>query len=347
VRLVAPLVVALLLVPGCATRPGETAPPVSFEAIRFEVMVDATTQRTFTAILFPNETPATYAFMKNLTTQGYYDGREFTRVIPGFVIQQVDRSGGATDTKETIPLEAGRNVTFSGGALGIARGDLPDSGGPEFFVMDFATSRLHGNFTAWAQVVDGLDVVHAIARVPSVRNPGCGAPQANPNVSTCFLGAPPNDVANPPVSTFDQEAVVPPKILTARMTTLALPASVAAQYPLQVAPTQSTNGVRYTLEWPRDLRPGHASTITWYAWNVPSGGATDAPAPDLAKAYALVQGPATNQTLQPKADPADARILHFTWTPPAAGSYHLSLRNATGEMATANVTAPLPNGAQG
>ncbi|GEM_PF-1829800 len=336
-RPVALLVLLALILPGCATSPGQSAAPVTFQAIRFEVQVDATRLGTFTAILFPNETPATYAFMRNLTTQGYYDGREFTRIIPGFVVQQVDRTGGTTDTKETIPLEAGRNVTFSAGAFGIARGDLPDSGGPEFFIMDFAntSAALYGNYTAWGQVVDGMDVVHAIARVPSVRNPACGN-AATAGVA-CFLGAPVNGTP----STFDEEAVVPPKITTARMTTVSLPASVAARYPLQAGPPQVRDNLRMTLEWPHDLRAGAASPITWYVWNRPGTGANDPPAPDLSKAYALAQGPASNQTLQPKPDAADGRILHFTWTPPAPGSYHVSLRNESAEMAAVDVVVPM------
>jgi peptidylprolyl isomerase len=339
VRRLAPLLLLLALaLPGCASGPVQEGAPVTFEAIRFEVDVDATHHGAFTAILWPNETPATAAFLRNLTTQGYYDGREFTRVIPGFVIQQTDRSGGATDTKDTIPLEAGRNLTFSAGALGIARGDDPNSGGPEFFVMDFAntSAALYGNYTAWGQVVDGMDVVHAIARVPTVRNPACALPDPLP-VSTCFVGA-------GAVSTFDQEALVPPKITTARMTTVTLPASVAAQYPLQAGPPQLRDDLRMTLEWPHDLRAGHASTITWYVWNRPGTGVNDPPAPDLASAYATAQGNATTQpqpqTLQPKPDAADGRILHFAWTPPAAGAYRIALRNATGEMAAVDLVVP-------
>lgn len=330
VRLLAPLLVLLLALPGCLSKPQDAAPPVDFEGIRFEVDVDATHHGAFTVIVWPNETPATVAFMKKLVTQGYYDKREFTRVIPGFVIQQTDRTGGATDTTETIPLEAGRNVTFSAGALGIARGELPDSGGPEFFVMDFAntSTALYGNYTAWGQVVDGLDVVHAIARVPAVRNPACG--NAQTAGVACFLGVP-----GVPFSTFDQEAVSPPVITSARWTHVALPASVAARYPLQSAPAVVVGGLRMTLEWPHDLRAGQESPLTWYVWNRPADGVTDK-APDLSTAYVFVD----NQTIQARPDAADARILHFAWSPPAAGSFAVELRNATATMARVNVTVP-------
>ena len=113
------LLVCLLALPGCMSPGGtgspEEAPPVTFEAIRFE-----TEEGAFTAILFPDEHPNTTAFMHKLVENKYYEGREFGRVIPGFVIQEVDRTGGTTDQKETIPLEAGTPVQFSAGAAHAA-----------------------------------------------------------------------------------------------------------------------------------------------------------------------------------------------------------------------------------
>ena len=73
---------------------------------------------SFTAILYENETPATSAFITKLVQAKYYDGRQFGRVIPGFVIQEVDRTGGTTDQKEHVKLESGTDVLFSAGALG-------------------------------------------------------------------------------------------------------------------------------------------------------------------------------------------------------------------------------------
>lgn len=326
------LLAVLALLPGCIANPfapdAEAGKPVTFDAVRFEVDVDATHHGVVTAIVM-NDTPQTWAYMHDLVARSYYDGRTFARVIPGFVIQQVDQPGGATDDKGRIPLEAGLNASFSAGAFGIARGADPGSGGPEFFVMDFATSRLYGNFTAWAQVVEGLDVVHAIARVPAVRNPACRLPSPVSD-NACFLGS---DAVG--VNTFDQEAVVPAKITKATLTKVTLPASVAAQYPLVVGPTQAKDAMRLTLEWPRNLAPGAASQLTWYAYTSP-----DAPAPDLATAYVQVG----EQRIVPTPDPADARILHVAWTPPANGAFAVELRNATSLVATTNVTVPVPPG---
>jgi len=331
----------VLLSAGCIANPFQAPAPiadpqVTFEGLRFDVEIDATHHGVITAIVFANESPQTWAYIRNLTARGYYDGREFTRVIPGFVIQQVDRSGGSNDDKGTIPLEGERNASFSAGAFGIARGADPSSGGPEFFVMDFATSRLYRNFTAWAQVTEGLDVVHAIARVPVVRNPACSAPSPVSD-NACFLGA---DALR--VGTFDSEAVVPPKITKAEVVNVTLPASVAARYPLVVGPTQAKDAMRLTLEWPRNLAPRAEGGLTWYVYSSPDA---TAPQPDVTTTYVVVQDAGGAESrFTPAHDPADARILHWRWTPLAAGNYTVVLRNATSELARAGVQVPVPAG---
>lgn len=272
---------------------------MTFEALRFE-----TDLGTFTAILFPEAAPETVAFYKRLVESGYYDGREFNRVIPGFVVQEVDRAGGATDQTETVTLEAGTSVHFSMGAIGVARSEDPESGGSEFFVMDFAHSHLYGNYTAFAQVVEGLEVVHAIARVQTV---------ATGPASTLPLPA--------PVAVHDRVAVKPAKIATASVVEVVLPADVAAQYPRVVGNRTVVDTTRYTPEWPADLRAGRAAAMTWFVYTPP-----DAAVPDLSGALARVVGP-DGATLDAPfvPDAADPRILHWSWVPALAGTHTLAL----------------------
>jgi len=220
------LLVLALLLAGCAAPLG--APPgagaaVAYDAIRFETELGA-----FTAILYCDEHPKTCAFMRGLVERGYYDGRSFGRVIPGFVIQEVDRTGGTTDQPERVEAEFGTSAMFSAGAIGIARDADPDSGGSEFFVMDFATSHLYGNFTAFAQVVEGMDVVRAIARVPAVRT----GPAS-------MVGAPEGFPAQ--FGVHDRVPVDPVQMTRVTMTTLELPADEAARYPLVVGESVRTD----------------------------------------------------------------------------------------------------------
>ncbi|HEX2021136.1 MAG TPA: peptidylprolyl isomerase [Candidatus Thermoplasmatota archaeon] len=318
----AALLVAVLA--GCVATPADDAPrddvsaapggDVDFPAIRFE-----TSHGAFTAILYEDRAPKTVAFMQKLVASGYYDGREFNRVIPGFVIQEVDRAGGATDQKETIPLEAGTDAYFSMGALGVARNAEPDSGGSEFFVMDFAHSHLWPNYTVWGQVVEGMDVIHEIARVDALSTRPQGLPVPPP--------------ADLPL--HDRIAVVPGKIAKASLTNVTLPAEVAARYPVVVGNRTVVEATRYTPEWPRDLAAGRESRLTWFVYTLP-----DDPPPNLEGATPHVAGEGVDEDLAFTPDPADGRILHWTWTPPAPGTYTLSFRQGGRDVASVEVVVP-------
>lgn len=306
--------------------PDEPDATVAFPAIRFETEAGA-----FTAIVFENETPATAAFMRGLVESGYYDGREFGRTIPGFVIQEVDRTGGTTDQREKVEAEFGTAVMFSAGAIGIARDADPQSGGSEFFVMDFPISSLYGNYTAFAQVVEGMEVVHAIARGPAVRTGPAGGVVASPPGSPVYFGL------------HDRVPVDPVQMTKVTMTTVEMPASVAARYPLLVGETTRADTYRATLEWPRDLRAGAESELAWYVAPrdaTPQGQAQD-PAPvDLAGAKVRIDGPAPAESAP--VEDADVRgILRWSWTPGQAGSYVVRLLDGAGsELAATNVTVP-------
>lgn len=328
------LLVCLLALPGCldpgGAGPETEAPPVTFEAIRFE-----TEEGAFTAILFPDEHPNTTAFMRKLVEGRYYEGREFGRVIPGFVIQEVDRTGGTTDQKETIPLEAGTPVQFSAGAIGIARDVDPDSGGSEFFVMDFAVSPLWGNYTAWAQVVDGMDVVHRIARVPAVKTgPASMVSSGLVPGSPAYFGV------------HDRVPVDPVQITKVTVVEVALAPPEAARYPLRVGETYRDDRIRATLEWPADLDAGRASMLTWYAAgrgerNPPVVG--DAPPFDFSGSVVrVVDAAGLGYTFQAEQDPDAPGKLSWTWTPPARGRYVVHLEKDGERLAHANVSVPTP-----
>ena len=330
------LLACLLALPGCVTAPddgeggdgaGGDGEPVTFQAMRVETELGA-----FTAILFPEEHPETTAFMRKLVESGYYDGRAFGRVIPGFVIQEVDRTGGTTDQKERVKGEFGTSVQFSAGAIGIARDADPDSGGSEFFVMDFAVSPLWGNYTAFAQVVEGLDVVHAIARVPAVKT-GPAPLVASPPGSPVYFGV------------HDRVPVDPVEMTKVTLVNVTLPAAEAARYPLRVGETYRTDALRATLEWPANLDAGQASTLTWYVaardTNPATSQARDPPPLDLRGATVRVEG-AAGAPLATTEDPKAPGKLAFTWTPPARGTYVLHLEKDGEMVAMGNVTVPTP-----
>lgn len=311
VRAVAVLALALVLAAGCSTpTPSPPTPDtsVAFEAVRFETELGS-----FTAIVYRSSAPRTVALMQDLVNASYFDERAFTRIVAGHVIQAADAAGGAADDPRTVPLEIDASLHFAAGALGIARGSDPDSGGPQFFAMDFATSHLDGNYTVWGQVVEGLGVVHRIARQPAIDAPR--VPGAVP------------EVGGTPVGTTDRMAVPPIAITGAAWTQVRLPPQEAARYPLQVAANVRWGDYRHSLEWPADLVAGSPAHLTWYVR--PYNG-TEPPAGRIT----VAAGPATMEA-RPDGDAPGA--YHFTWTPPRAGRHQLELRAGTVAVATMTV----------
>ncbi|MBC8071006.1 MAG: peptidylprolyl isomerase [Deltaproteobacteria bacterium] len=108
---------------------------------------------------------------------GFYDGTDgngatiFHRVVPGFVVQ----GGGLTEaleTKTTLPPivnESGNGLTNVRGAVAMARLELPDTASSQFFVNLVDNGFLDDppGYAVFAHVVSGMDVIDAMAEVPT------------------------------------------------------------------------------------------------------------------------------------------------------------------------------------
>jgi cyclophilin family peptidyl-prolyl cis-trans isomerase len=306
------LLLAGVLLAGCVVPQVPSVPPpggarpelaasVTRPAIRFE-----TEAGQLTVILYPEQAPQTVALMERYVAEGYYVGRSFGRTVPGHVIQVADAGNGALDDPRRVPLEASPMLHFAAGAVGTARDAAPDSGGPEFFVMDFATSHLDGNYTVWGQVVSGLPVVHDIATRPAIDFTAASVPGVP-------VGAP-----------FDRMAVAPVRITAARLEQVSLPAATAAHYPLQVAKNLRVGALRHSLEWPADLRANATSDLAWYV-RASSGGA-----PQESVEIRDERGPLPLRPDVPGAYP-------FAWRPASPGAHTLAFLQAGKELARLQV----------
>jgi peptidyl-prolyl cis-trans isomerase B (cyclophilin B) len=116
---------------------------------------------TFELALFTAEAPATVLQFVDLAESGYYNGLTFHRVVANFVIQ-----GGSPDANEYVghpnhmrdELGLWPHVR---GAVGIStRGR--DTGDAQIFINLVDNPRLDHNFTVFAQVLNGIDVVDRI-----------------------------------------------------------------------------------------------------------------------------------------------------------------------------------------
>jgi peptidyl-prolyl cis-trans isomerase B (cyclophilin B) len=132
-------------------------------------MSEATLQTNHGAIrieLFPEDAPKTVGNFEDLARKGFYDGLTFHRVIDDFMIQggdpRGDGTGGPGYTFEDEPNEH----RVERGALAMANSG-PDTNGSQFFIVTAdACPWLDGKHTVFGRVVEGLDVVDEIARVP-------------------------------------------------------------------------------------------------------------------------------------------------------------------------------------
>ena len=139
-------------------------------------VVMETSLGTITLELFPEQAPVTVENFLAYIDAGFYDGTDglgqtiFHRVIPGFVIQ----GGGLTDTLDgkatTAPIVNEHDtsgLTNDRGTLSMARTSDPDSATSQFFInlVDNAGLDESPGYAVFARVVEGLDIVDAIAAV--------------------------------------------------------------------------------------------------------------------------------------------------------------------------------------
>ena len=115
--------------------------------------------------LYPRETPVHVTSFLELVKKHHYDGLDFHRVVPDFVIQggdvRGDGNGGASWRGDALRSEFTPRK-FVRGALGMPRNDDPDSGGSQIFVTHRWTPHLDGRYTLFGGLVSGGDVLDAI-----------------------------------------------------------------------------------------------------------------------------------------------------------------------------------------
>ncbi|MBQ3899567.1 MAG: peptidylprolyl isomerase [Lachnospiraceae bacterium] len=128
---------------------------------------------TFKAELYPEIAPNTVNNFLSLVNKGFYNGLIFHRVIRGFMIQGGDPEGtGAGGPGYSIKGEFKINgfdndLKHTEGVLSMARTMFPDSAGSQFFVMHKNSPHLDGQYAAFGKVIEGMEVVNAIAETPT------------------------------------------------------------------------------------------------------------------------------------------------------------------------------------
>ncbi len=135
-----------------------------------------TSEGTIVLELHPDKAPKTVENFLTYVRDGFYDGTIFHRVISGFMVQ----GGGFTpglekkDTRAPIENEAATGLSNERGTIAMARTSDPNSATAQFFINTVDNANLdHGpgnpGYAAFGRVVEGMDVVDAIASVRTTR----------------------------------------------------------------------------------------------------------------------------------------------------------------------------------
>lgn len=135
-------------------------------------LVLETSKGDVTITLLPDLAPNHVERIKTLVGEGFYDGTVFHRVIDGFMAQGGDPTGTGTGGSKLPDLKAEFSDTkHVRGVCSMARSMSPDSANSQFFICFDTAPWLDGQYTAWGQVTDGMDVVDQFAKGEPVRNP--------------------------------------------------------------------------------------------------------------------------------------------------------------------------------
>lgn len=121
--------------------------------------------------LYPEVAPNTVNNFISLINKGFYNGLCFHRVIEGFMIQGGDPKGngtggpGYTIRGEFTKNGFKNNLKHKRDVISMARSMMPNSAGSQFFIMHADAPHLDGQYAAFGQVIDGMDVIDKIAEV--------------------------------------------------------------------------------------------------------------------------------------------------------------------------------------
>ncbi len=111
---------------------------------------------------YTKDAPATTARIVELIKSGFYNGLNFHRVEPGFVIQGGDPNGngtGGSGKKLNAEFNSRKHVL---GTVAMARAQDPNSADSQFYIALGPIPQLDGSYTVFGQVSEGIEVVQKI-----------------------------------------------------------------------------------------------------------------------------------------------------------------------------------------
>ena len=123
--------------------------------------------------LRPDLAPGHVARIKELASEGFYDGITFHRVIDGFMAQGGCPQGTGMGGSDKPDLKAEFNEEpHVRGVCSMARTSDPSSANSQFFICLDDATFLDRQYTVWGVVESGMEHVDALPKGEPPRNPG-------------------------------------------------------------------------------------------------------------------------------------------------------------------------------
>jgi len=111
---------------------------------------------------YPEDAPKTVENFVALAKKGFYNGLNFHRVVPDFVVQGGCPKGNGTGGPGYMVKAEFNKQKHVRGTLAMARSQSPDSAGSQFYICYGATPHLDGQYTVFGHVVSGMEHVDRI-----------------------------------------------------------------------------------------------------------------------------------------------------------------------------------------
>ena len=123
--------------------------------------------------LRPDLAPGHVERIKELVSEGFYDGVKFHRVIPGFMAQGGCPQGTGMGGSDKPDLQAEFNAEpHVRGVCSMARTSYPHSANSQFFICFDDATFLDRQYTVWGVVEEGMEHVDALPKGEPPREPG-------------------------------------------------------------------------------------------------------------------------------------------------------------------------------
>jgi len=179
--------------------------PLPLGQMQGKQAVFETPQGEFIIEFLPEKAPNHVGYFMKLVDEGAYDGTAFHRLIKYGIVQ-----GGDPKTKDPAAT-----AQYGTGGLGMLARELndekhtrgavsavqipgqPDSAGSQFFIVVTDQPALDGNYTVFARVVEGINLIQTLSETPTDEK---GLPTERVEITRVTLrDAPPPEI--PPFST--------------------------------------------------------------------------------------------------------------------------------------------------